>query len=238
VGNYYRGDEIPVNVEMLVGGVPVLNQELGLRIHGAGSRTHDKKSFRLYSTGENASAEQYRLPNLSVPCLSTRLNGFYSETPEMTTSEILFKDAYIHQIGKGLNMELQDYRPPVTYLNGEYWGIHNARERLDEYYYASHYALEPDNIEFFADPDISGDTGHYADLSGYIKTHNMADGTNYNYALARMDVWITSSIIVCWNYMRPTGTGPMEILTYWRHKVPYNPCRRCRQGRTVEMGAV
>jgi hypothetical protein len=221
VGNYYRGDEIPVNVEMLVGGVPVLNQEVGLRIHGAGSRTHDKKSFRLYSTGENASESNIDYPIFPSQPFHT-FKRLLLRNSGNDYERILFKDAYIHQIGKGLNMELQDYRPAVTYLNGEYWGIHNARERLDEYYYASHYALEPDNIEFFADPDISGNTGHYADLSGYIKTHNMADATNYNYALARMDMdnFIDYCVLELYS---ANWDWPYGNVTYWRHKVPYTP---------------
>ncbi|MCE7060305.1 CotH kinase family protein [Dyadobacter sp. CY343] len=220
-GNYYRSDEIPVNVEMLVDGVPVMNQELGLRIHGAGSRTHDKKSFRLYSTGQNASQSNIDYP--IFPSLNFHtFKRLLLRNSGNDYERMLLKDAYIHQIAKGLDMELQDYRPAVTYLNGEYWGIHDVRERLDEYYYASHYALEPDHIEFFADPDISGNSGHYGDLSNYIKTHNMADAGSYNYALERMDMdnFIDYCVLELYaaNWDWPYGN-----VTYWRHKVPYNP---------------
>ena len=221
VGNYHRGTEIPSNVEVLVNGSPVINQDLGLRIHGQGSRTHDKKSFRLYSTGPNASQSDVDYPLFPALPFHT-FRRLILRNSGNDYERTLMKDSYIHQIAKGLNMELQEYRPVTTYLNGEYWGIHDLRERQDEYYFASHYALEPENIEFFADPEIENNSGHYADLSNYIKTHNMADANNYNYALARMDMdnFIDYCILELYaaNWDWPYGN-----VTYWRHKVPYNP---------------
>ncbi|GGN01617.1 hypothetical protein GCM10010967_40070 [Dyadobacter beijingensis] len=221
VGNYHRGTEIPANVEILINGAAVANQELGLRIHGQGSRTHDKKSFRLYSTGPNASQSEIDYPLFPALPFHTFKRVILRNSGN-DYERTLMKDSYIHQIAKGLNMELQDYRPVTTYLNGEYWGIHDLRERQDEYYYASHYALEPENIEFFADPQIENNSGHYADLSNYIKSHNMADAGNYNYALQRMDMdnFIDYCILELYaaNWDWPYGN-----ITYWRHKVPYNP---------------
>lgn len=221
VGNYYRGSEIPSNVEVLVNGSVVVNQDLGLRIHGQGSRTHDKKSFRLYSTGPNASQSDVDYPLFPTLPFHT-FKRLILRNSGNDYERTLMKDSYIHQIAKGLDIELQEYRPVTTYLNGEYWGIHDLREREDEYYFASHYALEPENIEFFADPDIENNSGHYADLSDFIKNNNMADANNYNYALARMDMdnFIDYCILelYCANWDWPYGN-----VTYWRHKVPYNP---------------
>ncbi|WP_041735072.1 CotH kinase family protein [Dyadobacter fermentans] len=221
VGNYYRNTEIPSNVEVLINGSPVINQDLGLRIHGQGSRTSDKKSFRLYSTGPNASQSDIDYPLFpSLPFHTFR--RLIMRNSGNDYERTLMKDSYIHQIAKGLDIELQEYRPVTTYLNGEYWGIHDLRERQDEYYFASHYALEPENIEFFADPEIENNSGHYADLSNFIKTHNMADAGNYDYALARMDIdnFIDYCILELYaaNWDWPYGN-----VTYWRHKVPYSP---------------
>ena len=221
IGNFYRSDEIPVNFEFLVNGSAVLNQEIGLRIHGSHTRRFDKKSFRLYSTGSNASASNFdyqifpNLPFHTFKRLILRNSGNDYE-------RLLFKDAFIHQIGKGLNMELQDYRPVTTYLNGEYWGIHNLRERLDEYYYASHYGLDANNIEYFADPDINGNSGEYAVIDNFVKTQNMTVQANYDYAKDRLDMdnLIDYSVLelYCANWDWPYGN-----VTYWRNKVPFNP---------------
>ncbi len=31
-----------------------------------------------------------------------------------------------------MDLDGQAYRPTIVFLNGEYWGIHNLREKLNE----------------------------------------------------------------------------------------------------------
>lgn len=220
VGNYYRQTEIPTNIEYFENGVSKLNQEVGLRIHGAGTRIWDKKSLRLYSTGENASKSD--MSYAFFP--SSPINSFKRIILRSSGNDYertLLKDGTIHRMAKGMNLELQDYRPSVVFLNGEYWGIHNIRERLDEYHYSSHYGIGKDSIEFYSNPDIDGDTGHYLITSNYIKNNSMAVTANYDYAKTRIDVdnFIDYSIMELYaaNYDWPRGN-----ITYWRKKVNFN----------------
>lgn len=219
-GNYYRETEIPANVEYLENGIPKLNQEVGLRIHGAGSRMWDKKGLRLYSTGENASKSDMNyafFPSLPITSFKRIILRNSGNDYERT----LMKDGTIQQMAKGLNLEIQEYRPSVVFLNGEYWGIHNIRERLDEYYYASHFGIDKDSIEFFSNPDIEGNTGHYLATSNFIKNNSMTISANYDYAKTRIDIdnFIDYTIMELYaaNYDWPVGN-----ITYWREKVNFN----------------
>ena len=219
-GNYYRETEIPANVEYIENGVSTLNQEVGLRIHGAGSRIWDKKGLRLYSTGENASKND--INNAFFPSSSiTSFKRIILRNSGNDYERTLMKDGTIHRMAKGLNLEIQEYRPSVVFLNGEYWGIHNIRERLDEYYYASHYGIDKDSIEFFSNPDIDGDTGHYLLTSNFIKNNSMTIAANYDNAKTKIDVdnFIDYSIMELYaaNYDWPFGN-----ITYWRKKVNFN----------------
>ena len=53
------------------------------------------------------------------------------------------------------------YRPVIVFINGEYWGIHDLRQRLDENYLASAYLvdaaevgiLEYDGLTLVGSPD-------------------------------------------------------------------------------------
>ena len=40
----------------------------------------------------------------------------------------------------------QAFRPSILFINGEYWGIHNIREKLNEHYIASHYKIDPNSV--------------------------------------------------------------------------------------------
>ncbi len=61
-------------------------------------------------------------------------------------------------------------RPAVVFINGEYWGIHNIRERYDKYYLEQVYGVDPDNIDLLEDWGVveEGDALHYQALLNYI----------------------------------------------------------------------
>ena len=46
----------------------------------------------------------------------------------------LFRDAMMQSLVKDRDMDIQAYRPAVIYINGEYWGIQNIREKMNEEY--------------------------------------------------------------------------------------------------------
>ena len=100
-GNYYRETEIPANMEYIENGVPILNQEVGLRIHGAGTRIWDKKALRLYSTGENASKNDMNyafFPSLSLNSFKRLILRNSGNDYERT----LMKDGTIQHYGRSV----------------------------------------------------------------------------------------------------------------------------------------
>ena len=56
----------------------------------------------------------------------------------------MFRDGLLQQACRrgGLNLALQAFRPSVVYLNGEFLGIHNIREKVNEEYIETRYGLE------------------------------------------------------------------------------------------------
>ena len=40
------------------------------------------------------------------------------------------RDGFITSIADDLNIDHQRYRPALLFLNGEFWGIQNIREKL------------------------------------------------------------------------------------------------------------
>ena len=74
-----------------------------------------------------------------------------------------FRDAAIQKVFYGLNFDPQAYRPARLYVNGEFWGIHNIRERYDKHYLERAYGVEPNNIDLLERnmSAIEGDNIHY-----------------------------------------------------------------------------
>ncbi|MDG1916175.1 MAG: CotH kinase family protein [Crocinitomix sp.] len=167
-----------------------VSQDSRTRIHGGGSRHAPKKSFRIY--GETDSVKNFRYP-------------FFEDSEIDKYKRILLKagghrpdcfprDDLGNMLTKGVNVEQQHYRHVIVFINGEYWGIHSIKERMDNYFIQNLYGIDDNDITMLdQEYDIQGD-GHEEDsakmknLEGFVDVNDMNDPTNYAYVLDRMDV--------------------------------------------------
>jgi len=71
---------------------------------------------------------------------------------------------------------LQAWRPAVVYLNGKYWGIHNVRERMTQFYVRQHKGwsdTEYDLIENF-DEVLVGDADSWRQFVNFLKYNDFS----------------------------------------------------------------
>ena len=81
---------------------------------------------------------------------------------------------------KDLDMETQDFRPSVVFINGEYWGIQNLRERINKYYIEQHYNVDKDNIDLVELYGIvlEGDDTAYTSLMNFFSLFSKPSSTS------------------------------------------------------------
>ncbi|MGY6543232.1 CotH kinase family protein [Arthrospiribacter ruber] len=150
-----RISEKAVNLELFKDKNLVFSQGLGMRIHGSGSRNRPIKGFRLYARNEYDEKDIIDYPFIpdARDANGQELNTF---------KRLLFRqggdrldyltDAVIHQILAPLQLGLQRSEPMVHYINGEYWGLINVRDRIDRYYVADNYQIDPDDVVLIDSP--------------------------------------------------------------------------------------
>jgi len=91
----------------------------------------------------------------------------------------LFKDAMIHKFTEKIT-DGQASRPSILFINGEYWGIHNLREKLNEHYLSSHYKIDPNSVNLIklesspyllslVNPSFDYNSSSFLDVSPQIK---------------------------------------------------------------------
>lgn len=189
-GNYSRrGDETEQvgSLNYIVNGIPVLNQNVGIRIHGGFTRTFESKSLRLYARSEyGQSAFNYPIFQGSTYSSFKRLimrnsgNDFY---------RTMYKDALAQRIVKHMRFNIQEYQPTVTFLNGEYWGILNIRERFDKYYFERVYNIGEFDIDILENESIveEGDSEHYDNMIAFVSNNSLVNESNYEYVKTQMD---------------------------------------------------
>jgi Leucine-rich repeat (LRR) protein len=169
------------------------------RIHGAATRERAQKSLRLYTVCESTCNESiaYNIfPGLTSEVTGEPIQAFKTILLRNSGNDwerTLFRDALLQRLVDHTSLDTQAYQPTVVFLNGEYWGIHNLRERLDEYYLESHYGIALDEVTILAEDELIitgelGDEQDYLDMLAFAASHDMAAPANYAYIKTQMDV--------------------------------------------------
>lgn len=189
--NYWLDKEIPVTVELLEKGTnkPAFAKHAGLKIFGNYSRQKDKKSVAI------TFREKYGDSRLKYT--------LFPEFPELKKFKVFilrnnggnFENDYIRDrlassLSEGLGVDYQRGRFAIVYYNGEYFGIHDIRERSTEYYFETHYGMDPNNIDLIkADNTVTaGSSVDYVALMDWLETHHLDKEENYNYVTSQIDV--------------------------------------------------
>jgi hypothetical protein len=169
-------------------------QDVGVRIHGGNNgRKLSQKSLRLYARSEYGES-RFNYP--IFPDLPYRkYNRLILRNSGNDWASTLFRDAAVQSIFKHLNPDTQAYRPAIVYINGEYWGIHNIRERYDKHYLGRVYDVDPENVDLLAfevqttDEVIirEGDAVHYDATIEFMKSNDLSKTEHYNHIKTLID---------------------------------------------------
>lgn len=192
-----------------------LQQDIGIRLHGGQGRIHKHKSLRLYARnayGESRFNHQF-FPDIS----DNQFNRLILRNSGNDYNRTLFRDAMIQSLAINMRVDTQAYRPSVVFINGEYWGIHNIRERYDRHYLARNYGVDPDNIDYLSNlGDVNeGDAVHYEETLDFLENNSLAVDANYEYFKTRVDTdnFMDYKIL---NIFADNTDWPASNIDYWR----------------------
>jgi hypothetical protein len=232
-GNFsLRGSstEKSANFEFFENNISVVNQPIGLRINGGCSSKNRYKSLRLYGSERfNEHSFFDEAPNLFHHRLLLRNSG----NDQLMT---FFKDEFAREWLKHLKFGSQKSKPSILFLNGEYWGIHNIRERIDKYYLHELYGVNPDNIDLrkvnYFEPDemSEGDDIHYNYTYNYIMTNNVSNSAHFNHIETLIDLESFIDYHVAQIFIGNID-WPQNNVRLWRTKNAYNPSGNYADGR-------
>ena len=194
-GNYHlRGDdwERPANMTFFgEDGRIAFQYNVGIRIHGGGSRSLPQKSLRVYARA------RYGAESFAYPFFPERDETGYRRIILRNGGQAflggLINDAVAHELVRNLDLENQDYRPVVLFINGEFWGLHNIRDRIDKYYLAYRAGANPGAIYLLTGPanthDVKeGNNIHYQNMLRHIERHDISLPENYEMLAQMMEI--------------------------------------------------
>ena len=227
--NCYQGWRRPVNVEFFdnkEGNKTLFNQLCETMVAGNYSRAYPQKSLKLYAHKRWGTkyfdgplwddkpdvnrVKSFMLRNGGTACLYGRIN-----------------DAVI-QKAFGIRLKTLDwqaYQPVILYVNGNYAGVYNMRERSNEDYVESNYrnigSIEIHENPFISGSDAWGNTLYqdfynvymdsnvtYDQIENIMDVDNFMDtfivemfSTNYDYPDNNISIWRSTSSDGKWRWI-------------------------------------
>ena len=105
----------------------------------------------------------------------------------------MMRDALSQTLCDDLEFETQAYQPVVLYINGEYWGIHNVREKYNESYFEGNYGVNKSDVNIVDNNSQNswnikaGSADSYNNMIDYLNTHSLTNQANYEYIKTQID---------------------------------------------------
>ncbi len=145
------------------------------------------------------------------------------------------RDAYVQTLSQRASLELDErtYEPCILYVNGQYWGVYEIREKVDDPDFTRHYYDQGekwiDYIKTWGGTwEEYGSRADWDALRNYIMSNDMSDPAHYEYVnerlnvLSLIDYMIINTHVVCmdwlnWNTSWWRGRNPDGEAKKWRY---------------------
>jgi gliding motility-associated-like protein len=148
------------------------------------------------------------------------------------------RDAFVHTLSQkaGLKLDERTWRPCVVYVNGQYWGVYEIREKVDDADFTE-YEASQDKFNLYFLKTWGGTWQEYGtpnalpdwnSLKNYVAANSMANPTNFAYVDSLLnweslvDYFVINSYIVNqdwlnWNTAWWRGLDPLGDKKKWRY---------------------
>jgi hypothetical protein len=215
--NFWKKWERQINIEFYEpDGTMGFNQPAGVRIFGGFSKGWPMKSLAIIAR-EKYGPKRFKyqiFPNKEIK----KFKSFVLRNSGGDFNKTHFRDAFMTDLVEPLDMEIQAYRPAVVFVNGEYWGIHNVREKITEHYLAANCGVDKDSVDLMrhrADVQF-GSNKEYKKLVAFLDKNSFSE----NEMIRELDKWMDIDNYINYNiaevYIDNRDAG--GNIRYWRER--------------------
>ncbi len=191
--------------------------DAGVKIYGGWTRTLPQKSLAIFAREDYGYNEiDYQIfPDLPF----TTYESFVLRNSGNDWMNTMFRDGLMTGLVAEDGIDIPAFRPSVVYINGEYWGIYNIREKISDRYIEQHHNVSHDSLDLLemSGWPIDGDAAHYDNMIAFIQNNSLSVPANYEYVKTQMDIenFITyevAQIFIC------NTDWPGNNIKFWRPK--------------------
>ena len=211
--------EVPVNIELHENDGSdrvAFNEGAGIKINGLRSWQLPQKMLGVYFRKQYGDGRlDYRLFN------DKPRSGFESFALRASGSDwsyTLFRDILIQNATIGrMDVDYMASRPCVVYINGQYMGIHNIREKVDEDFVAQNHGLNNGNFDMVENQEFAeaGDLLAYNRLLD-LTSMDLSVEANYENVAEELDIGNFTDMALTHIYNRNTSYN--HNLMAWKQR--------------------
>lgn len=218
--NWNQDWEIPVYIEYFeLDNSLAFESGAGAKIYGAWSRSiNPMKSLALYFRSVYGNSElNYKLFE------SKDIDTFQSIVLRNSGNDFSnshFRDGLMTAMMLETEVDAQAFKPTVVYLNGEYFGIHNMREKVNEHFLASNNeGVDPDNLDILEAGSgvVQGSNDSYLAFLDLLGSTDMNDPEAYAIIESMVDIDNLIDYHAAQIYYANTD-WPGNNIKYWRSR--------------------
>ncbi len=218
--NWNQDWERPLSLEYFnLQGTRQLQQDGGTKIHGGCSRQNPMKSLAFFARS------RYGNNNINYPFFSKKeadnFKGLILRNSGNDFQYSFFRDAMIQAVASpGMDVDGQAYEPVQVLLNGEYWGIHNLREKVNEHWVTSNYGIPVENLDFIKNRNevFAGSYDGYDSLQNYLMNNSLTSNENFQVVADWIDIGSYTNYL-CMHLFFANRDWPGNNQKYWRDRL-------------------
>ncbi len=224
-----------------------------IAMNGKGSLGMTQKSFRILfkntiegegDMGENLSTMNYDIfgEYASTTPDGERITWYRhlllrnggGDMSGSTISRSHFGDAYIQRVDRFLGADIMASSSVMVYINGEFWGIYNTRDRMDTKYFEGKYGIPEEdftmlecphplvygwNVDYTTTYGDPAEARVFMDLVHFARNNDLSIPENYNYVAEQVDIdglidFFCAQIYLC------CSDWPANNIKVWRNTDP------------------
>lgn len=194
----------------------LFNQSVDIRIGGNCSRNQPQKSFAIKARDKYGSnIMNYKFfDNKSV----NQFGGLMLRNSGNDFNVTMFRDAFMQFLPVGqMDVDYMDYQPAILYLNGEYMGIQNMREKIDADFIESNYGVDKDDLDLIETYEnaLEGTSDAYINYKNTLAGMNRTTPEAFAFIDQHIDVQEYINYLVAEIYFANTD-WPGNNMKFWR----------------------
>ncbi len=196
----------------------VVSIDAGVKIFGSCSRTNnDMKSLRIV-----ARKKEYGEKKIEYKFFENKdIDKFKSLVLRNGGNDFIstmLRDGLITQLcAKYMDVDIQEFQPAAVFLNGQYLGLHNIREKISDHYVQENYGLEHEKVTLLENNAeiIEGNNKEYQELINFVNQNSLTDDANFNYVKSKIDIDNFTDYYIAQLYI-DNEDWPNNNIKYWK----------------------